>query len=274
MQARCLVMLLCMSVALAISGFYNFTYRHHIPATGYADFDTWRRSMTATYANDFGELQHYREDNKKLEAEPAGNDRVVFFGDSIIEYWKLADTFPDKSYINRGIRGQSTRQLLVRFQQDVVELHPKVAIILATNNDIAGTTGPMLDEEIHANYNALSDMARQNGIRLVFISMLPVHNYTAKSQEFFAQRPNEKIDAVNVWLKQFCAAKSHMFVDLNTVLKDPSGMLNREYAKDGLHPEMNAYSIMGKHLQPVIDQALSQPPVSVGSKEDHRVSGD
>lgn len=273
MQARCFVMLLFVSAALVVAGFYAYTHRHHIPTTGYASLDKWRASRVAIYTNDFGELNHYREDNQKLRATPDNSGRVVFMGDSIIEFWKLADTFAGKPYINRGIVGQSTSQMLVRFRQDVIELQPEAAVILASSNDISGTTGPMTEDDIHANYATFSDLARQNGIKLIFISMLPVHNYTPESQDFYSQRPKQRTEALNAWLKQFCAAQGHTYVDLNSLMLDEKGMLRSEYANDGLHPEPSAYAVMAKHLQPVIDEVLAQATTS-NVKENHRVLGD
>ena len=121
----------------------------------------------------------------------------MFFGDSITDIWKLEDYFPGKPYLNRGIGGQTTPQMLVRFRQDVIDLHPKVVVILAGTNDIAGNTGPMSLQDIEANYSSLAELARAHNIRVVFSSVLPVHNYTPKSQDFFAQRSPEKILALN-----------------------------------------------------------------------------
>ncbi len=115
---------------------------------------------------------------------PLPADRVVFFGDSITDIWQLDQYFPDKPYVNRGIGGQTTPQMLVRFRQDVIDLHPKVVVILAGTNDIAGNTGPMLSEDIEANYSTLAELARLHGIRVVFASVLPVYNYTERSKDF------------------------------------------------------------------------------------------
>ena len=114
-----------------------------IPSTGFPGLDQYRASRIAVYTDDFGELARYREANAALRPPAAGENRVVFFGDSITDIWKLADSFPGKPYINRGIGGQTTPQMLVRFRQDVIDLHPKVVVILAGTNDIAGNTGPM-----------------------------------------------------------------------------------------------------------------------------------
>src|ERR1700692_1426524 len=165
----------------------------NIPSTGDPGLDRYRASRIAVFADDFGELARFREANAALKPPAPGENRVVFFGDSITDLWHLDEYFPGKPYINRGISGQTTPQMLIRFRQDVIELHPKVAVILAGTNDIAGNTGPMRLEDIEANYASIAALARANNIRVVFSSVLPVHNYTPQSQNLFAQRSPGKI---------------------------------------------------------------------------------
>ena len=175
-----------------------------IPTTGYPGLDQYRVSRIAIYTDDFGELKRYREADAALAPSTPGKNRVIFLGDSITDYWKLADYFPGKPYINRGIDGQTTPQMLVRFRQDVIDLHPKVLLVLAGTNDIAGVTGPARNEEIEANYASMAELARMHHIRMVFASLLPAHNYTQESKESFALRPRERILALNAWLKDYC----------------------------------------------------------------------
>ena len=125
-----------------------------------SSFDEWRKSRVNIYMNDFAELQRYRSANNALQSVKPENGRVVFFGDSITDIWKLDESFPGKPYVNRGIGGQTTPQMLIRFRQDVIELHPAVVVILAGTNDIAGNTGPMRLEEIEANYASMAELAR------------------------------------------------------------------------------------------------------------------
>ena len=141
----------------------------------------YRNSRISIYMNDFGELSRYRDANAALPPPVAGENRVVFFGDSITDMWHLDESFPGKPYINRGIGGQTTPQMLVRFREDVINLQPKVVVILAGTNDIAGNTGPMTLDEIEANYSSLAELATTHKIRVVFSSVLPVHNYTPQS---------------------------------------------------------------------------------------------
>ena len=176
-----------------------------IPATGFAGLDQYRAKRIAVFTDDFGQLARYREANAALKPPAPGENRVVFFGDSITDIWHLEEYFPGKPYVNRGIGGQTTPQMLVRFRQDVIDLQPKVVIILAGTNDIAGNTGPMRLEDIEANYASLAELARVHNIKVIYCSVLPVHNYTPRSQDFFAQRSPEKILALNRWLKDYCA---------------------------------------------------------------------
>jgi lysophospholipase L1-like esterase len=184
----------------------------------------------------------------------------VFFGDSITDIWKLEDYFAGKPYINRGIGGQTTPQMLVRFRQDVIDLHPQVVVILAGTNDIAGNTGPMSLGDIEANYSSMAELARAHNIRVVFSSILPVHNYTPKAQEFFAQRPPEKILELNRWLKDYCAAKTLAYLDYFNSMVDEKGLLKRDLAEDGLHPNPAGYKIMAPLADQAITKALAANP--------------
>src|SRR6202158_2157859 len=130
-----------------------------IPPTGFAGLDQYRTSRIAVFTDDYGQLARYRDANAALKPPAAGENRVVFFGDSITDLWKLEDYFPGKPYLNRGIGGQTTPQMLVRFRQDVIDLHPKIVVILAGTNDIAGNTGPMLLEDIESNFTSLAALA-------------------------------------------------------------------------------------------------------------------
>ena len=220
----------------------------------------WRESKAATLRDDFGELARYRDANAALRPPAPGDNRVVFFGDSITDIWHLEEYFPGKPYINRGIGGQTTPQMLIRFRQDVIELHPKVVVILAGTNDIAGNTGPMRLEDIEANYASMAEVARANNIRVVFSSVLPVHNYTPQSQNLFAQRSPEKILELNRWLKSYVAAHSDcLYLDYFSAMVDDKGLLKRELAEDGLHPNAAGYKIMAPLAEAAIEKALGIP---------------
>jgi lysophospholipase L1-like esterase len=229
-----------------------------IPSTGFAGLDEYRASRISIYTDDFGQLARYREADAALAPPAAGESRVVFLGDSITDYWKLPDYFPGKPYINRGIDGQTTPEMLVRFRQDVIALHPKVLVVLAGTNDIAGVTGRTVNEDIEANYASMAELARAHRIRIVFASVLPVHNYTHDAEESFALRPRDRILALNKWLKDYCAKNGFVYLDYFSALVDERGMLKRALADDGLHPTDAGYKIMASLAEKAIQKALAE----------------
>jgi len=220
--------------------------------------EQYRASKAATLRDDFGELARYRDADAALKPPAPGENRVVFFGDSITDIWHLDEYFPGKPYLNRGIGGQTTPQMLIRFRQDVIDLHPKVVVILAGTNDIAGNTGPMRLEDIEANFTSFAELARANNIRVVFSSVLPVHNYTPQSQNMFAQRAPAKILDLNRWMKTYVAAHPEcIYLDYFTAMVDDKGLLKRDLAEDGLHPNAAGYKIMVPLAEAAIAQALT-----------------
>jgi lysophospholipase L1-like esterase len=245
----CALLVLCVLSALA--------QQPSIPSTGNADLDHYRAKRIAIFTDDFGQLAHYRDANAALKPPTPGENRVVFFGDSITDMWKLDEYLPGKPYLNRGIGGQTTPQMLVRFRQDVIDLHPKLVIILAGTNDIAGNTGPMRLEDIEANFDSMAELAGAHNIRVVFASILPVHNYTPQSQNLFAQRSPEKILELNRWLKDYVAAHpGYFYLDYFTAMVDDKGLLKRDLAEDGLHPNTAGYKIMAPLAEAAIEKAL------------------
>ena len=225
--------------------------------TGAERLNQWRLSRLPILMDDFGELSRYRDANTALPPPARGETRVVFFGDSITDHWKLDGYFPGKPYINRGISGQTTPQMLIRFRPDVIDLHPKVVVILAGTNDIAGNTGPMRLEEIEGNYASIAELARAHDIKVIYSSVLPVHEYTEQSGDMFTQRPPEKILALNRWLKNFCAAHSNgcVYLDYFSAMVDKSGFLQKELADDGLHPNKAGYNLMAPLAEAAIRKA-------------------
>ncbi len=219
----------------------------------------WRRSRIELLMNDFGELTRYREANAQLKPAAIGERRIVFFGDSITDMWPLEKYFPGKRFVNRGIGGQTTAQMLVRFRQDVVNLRPAAVVILAGTNDIAGNTGPMTLDDIEANLTSMAELAQRYNIRVVFSSVLPVHNYTSKYAFLFEQRPPEKIRDLNRWLKEYCAANGHLYLDYFSAMVDEKGLLSKGLSIDGLHPNEAGYAIMARLANGAIDRALSLP---------------
>jgi lysophospholipase L1-like esterase len=236
------------------------------PMTGAERLQQWRLSQMPMLMDDFGELARYREANAALKTPAPGANRVVFFGDSITDMWKLDLSFPGKPYINRGISGQTTPQLLIRFRSDVVDLHPKVVVILAGTNDIAGNTGPESLEQIEGNYASMAELARAHEIKVIYASVLPVHEYTPEAGDMLTQRPPEKIVTLNRWLKDYCASSSVAprtgcdYLDYFSAMVDDKGYLNRELADDGLHPNVAGYRIMAPMAEAAIEKALRDLP--------------
>jgi lysophospholipase L1-like esterase len=227
-----------------------------IPTTGFSGLDGYRARRIAVFTDDFGQLGRYRDANAALSAPAAGENRVVFYGDSITDIWKLADYFPGKPYVNRGIGGQTTPQMLVRFRDDVIDLHPKALVVLAGTNDIAGNTGPMRNEEIEANLESMAELARVHDIRVVFASILPVHNYTDRSKDFFAQRSPARILELNTWLKDYCAKNNLVYLDYFSAMVDDKGLMQKDLADDGLHPNAAGFKIMAPLAEAAIAKAL------------------
>jgi lysophospholipase L1-like esterase len=228
-----------------------------IPTTGYPGLYQYRASRLAIYTDDFGELTRYREVDAALASQTASENRVIFIGDSITDYWKLADYFPGKPYLNRGIDGQTTPQMLVRFRQNVIDLHPQVLVVLAGTNDVAGVTGHTRNEDIEANYASMAELARAHKIHVVFSSLLPVYNYTEDSKESFALRPAERILALNRWLKDYCSKNGFVYLDYFSALVDDHGMMKRDLSDDGLHPNPAGYKLMAPLAEKAIARALA-----------------
>ncbi|MBX3278974.1 MAG: SGNH/GDSL hydrolase family protein [Acidobacteria bacterium] len=205
---------------------------------------------------DWAQLGRYRDDNAKIAAPASGENRVVFLGDSITDGWKLPEYFPDKPYINRGISGQTTPQMLVRLRPDVIAHKPKVVVILAGTNDIAGNTGPMTMESIQDNYASIAELLRAHGIRVVFASVLPIHDYGPNKVS--ERRAPEKIRALNDFLKRYCAEQKHIYLDYYNRMLDDNGMLRAELARDGLHPNADGYKIMAPLAEAAIGEALKK----------------
>jgi lysophospholipase L1-like esterase len=256
--------LLKMRLSLALTAvllFCLFTLGQQATETADAvrHLDRYRMSRIPVLMEDFGELGRYRDANASLAAPTPNESRVIFFGDSITDGWKLPDSFPGKPYINRGISGQTTPQMLIRFRQDVIDLHPRTVVILAGTNDLAGNTGPMLLQDIEANYASMAELARVHRIPVVFASVLPVHNYTPRSQDFFVTRPMEKIRELNRWLKDYCAANGCVYLDYFSAMLDDKGLLKRELSEDGLHPNAAGYKVMAPLAEQAIQKALAAP---------------
>jgi lysophospholipase L1-like esterase len=218
--------------------------------------EEWRRSRSDADKSDFAQLGHYRAANERLTPPAAGERRVVFFGDSITEAWPLERDFPGKPYVNRGISGQTTSQLLLRLHEDVIDLGARAVVILAGTNDIAGNTGDISLEEIEENFEAMAEVARAHDVRVIFSSILPVHNYTPGSEQNFEPRPTETIVALNHWLERYCHAHGLVYLDYFSAMLDEHGLMRRDLADKGLHPNAAGYEVMTPLAARAIEQAL------------------
>ena len=214
--------------------------------------DTYAKTLA-----DWPNLARYRAANTKVQPPAASENRVVFMGDSITDAWgkKFEQFFPGKPYIGRGISGQTTPQMLVRFRQDVINLHPQVVLILAGTNDIAGNTGPSTIEMIEDNFASMADIAKANHISVVFSSVLPAYDYPWKT----GLQPADKIRALNAWMKSYCAANHIVYLDYYSALTDEKGGMKEGTSRDGVHPTPAGYAIMEPLAAAAIAQALAQP---------------
>jgi lysophospholipase L1-like esterase len=203
---------------------------------------------------DWAQLDRYRAANAALPAPAAREKRVVFYGDSITDAWaRHADEFfPGKGYIGRGISGQTTPQMLVRFEQDVVHLKPAVVVILAGTNDIAGNTGPSTPEMIEDNFASMVSIAKANNIRMVISSILPADHYTWKPEI----QPTPQVRAMNARLKALCEREGLVYLDYYTPMANANGGLDKELAGDGVHPTAKGYAMMSPLAEKAIAAAL------------------
>jgi lysophospholipase L1-like esterase len=207
-------------------------------------------------ARDWANLARYREANRTLASTP----QVVFMGDSITDAWQQErfNFFQGKPYADRGISGQTTPQMLVRFRPDVINLKPKVVVILAGTNDIAGNTGPMTNEEVQGNLASMSELAKAHNIRVVLSSVTPVSAYDPRPDEALQteRRPMARIRAINDWMKSYAAANGHIYLDYFAAMVDDKGMLKTELSGDDLHPNAEGYKVMGPLAEAAIQRAL------------------
>jgi lysophospholipase L1-like esterase len=222
-----------------------------------------RATRAETKLIDWPALARYHTADTKATAPAKSEDRVVFMGDSITDSWqspKYGGFFPGKPYVDRGISGQTTPQMLIRFRPDVIALQPKVVVILAGTNDIAGNTGPMTLQAIEDNLMSMFDLAHANGIRVVFASLLPISDYekTRDGQQIIRskQRPPEQITALNAWMKTYAAAHGGVYLDYFSAMADDKGFLKENLSEDGLHPNQKGYEIMAPLAERAIAVAL------------------
>jgi len=235
----------------------------------------------ASQLQDWNQLGRYHAANQELKKQPAVAGRVVFMGDSITDFWRLEEYFPGKPYVNRGIGGQTTPQMVVRMYPDVIDLKPAAMVVLAGTNDIARNTGPSTAEMIQQNIMAMADLARQNGIKVVLCSVLPVSDYPFLAQQrggaaaqpaaapgrgagrgpavrmrMTANHPEADILKLNAWMKAYATRINAVYVDYFSAVVDEKGWIKENLASDGLHPNADGYKIMAPLVSAGIDKAL------------------
>ncbi|MBQ4915235.1 SGNH/GDSL hydrolase family protein [Maribacter sp. MMG018] len=205
-------------------------------------------------AQDWANLKMFEEANKKIGAPSEGENRVVFMGNSITIGWlnSRPEFFEGKPYINRGISGQTTPQMLVRFRQDVIDLAPKAVVILAGTNDIAGNTGPSTIKMIMDNIKGMAEMAHANGIKVILSSTLPAYDYPWRP----GLEPANKIIELNRMIKEYSEAKGHIYLDYFSKMADERNGLPKKYAKDEVHPTVEGYKVMEPLVEAAIEKAL------------------
>jgi len=214
--------------------------------------------LLSANAQDWANLKRYQNENTALTAPDNKEDRVVFMGNSITQGWveMHPEFFKQNPYIGRGISGQTTPQMLIRFRQDVIALHPKVVVILAGTNDIAGNTGPSTLEMIIDNLSSMAELANDNGIRVVLCSVLPAYDYPWKR----GMEPNIKIPKLNALIKAYCEKKGFIYLDYFTPMADERNGMKAELTVDGVHCTLQGYKVMEQLVQVAIKQALILSP--------------
>ncbi|MEO6828950.1 MAG: SGNH/GDSL hydrolase family protein [Acidobacteriaceae bacterium] len=200
---------------------------------------------------DWPDLARYRAENATLPAPTPTENRVIFMGDSITDGWGHGSAFfPGRSYINRGISGQTTPQMLVRFQPDVIALQPKVVVILAGTNDIAGNTGPSTPQMIEDNFMSMTQLAQANHIRVVLASILPAASYPWRP----GIDPVAEIRTLNTWMREYSVRSGAVFLDYYSAMATAGGGMKQGLSIDGVHPNAAGYAIMS----PLAEQAIAQ----------------
>ena len=202
---------------------------------------------------DWPNLARYREADTQLGPAVNAESRIVFLGDSITDNWNLSDSFPGKPYVNRGISGQTTPQILLRLRQDVIALKPKAVVILAGTNDIAENTGPITLEAIEDNLISMVEAAQKNGIRVILCSVLPAARYPWRPEI----QPIEKIQSLNRWMKEYAPRAGVEFIDYYSAMVDQKSGLKQELAIDGVHPNRAGYAVMSQLASKLLAEAVS-----------------
>jgi lysophospholipase L1-like esterase len=233
----------------------------------------------ADQLQDWNQLGRYHQANQELKKQPGNPRRVVFLGDSITDFWKLDEYFPGKPFVNRGIGGQTTPQMLVRMYPDVIELQPGAMVLLAGINDVASNTGPSTAEMIEQNIMAMTELAQHHGIKVILCSLLPVSDYPFLRQQkgdsppapprgpfpglgpfprlkMTETHPPSDILKLNAWIQEYANRVNAVYADYFTALVDEKGWLKDPDSADGLHPNGDGYKVMAPIAGAAIERAF------------------
>jgi lysophospholipase L1-like esterase len=252
-----------MAIAMASPAFAQSEPQQHSPerrTVQEKDWGKWlgpfRAKLTPSLMRDFGEQYLYAPADAQLAAPSPGEPRVVFLGDSITDRWPIAQSFPGRDYVNRGIGSQVTAQLVLRFHPDVIALKPRVVVLLAGVNDVQGFMQEATQAQIQANFEAMDEMAHAHGVAVVFGSILPVNNYKPDASTVVAERHPDELRALNQWLKAYAAAHGDQYADYYSAMADAHGLMRADLTHDGIHPNAMGYAIMTPIAQAAISRAL------------------
>jgi lysophospholipase L1-like esterase len=268
------LILIVASLLLSMQSWAQLADEFNVPPANCCLWNTAR--SLADQLQDWNQLGRYHQANEELKKSPPVPGRVVFMGDSITDGWRLDEYFPGQPYVNRGISGQTTPQMLVRMYPDVIALKPAAMVLLAGTNDVARNTGPSTPEMIQQNIMAITELAQHNGIKVLLCSILPVSDYAFLAQQaagtpppargpgrgpmirmrMTPTRPPADILKLNAWMKEYAARVNAVYVDYFSAFVDEKGWLREGLANDGLHPNAEGYKIMVPLVSAAVQKAL------------------
>jgi len=243
-------------IILMITGSMVLTAQNNQPKPTPEQQEAWKKAADERFHNDWANLARFRDENTKIGLPATGEKRIVFMGNSITEGWSRTDSgfFAGKPYVNRGISGQTTPQMLIRFRPDAINLKPAVIVILAGINDIAGNTGPSTLEMIEDNLASMADLAKVNHIPLILSSVLPAFDFPWRP----GMQPAEKVVKLNVWIKKYAENNGCIYLDYFTPMADKRNGLKEELTFDGVHPNLAGYKVMEPLVESAIKKALQE----------------